>query len=364
MKTTPLCAEHISLGARMVGFSGWNMPVQYSGLMDEHHAVRQSVGLFDVSHMGEFRVKGPDALRFLESITTNHVAKLTDGRIHYTLLTYPEGTIVDDLLIYRFDENNYWMVVNAGNIDKDWSWVTQHATGFDIELTNESDRTAQIAIQGPLAETVLQQLVDRDLSEVPYYHFYEGPVNAVAAVVSRTGYTGEDGFEVYCASEHAVSLWRAMLDKGAEHGIKPAGLGARDTLRLESRMALYGNDIDQTTNALEAGLGWVVKFKKDDPFVGRDALLRIKEEGLVRKLVCFEVTGRGIARHGYPIANASGETIGVVTSGSHSPTLDKAIGMGYVDVAYSEPNTEIAIQVRQKAVAACVVKGPFYQRQK
>ena len=362
LKKTALCQEHEQLGGRMVPFAGWYMPVQYSGLIDEHNAVRNAAGLFDVSHMGEFRVRGPQACEFLESITTNHVQKLTDGRIHYTLLTYPEGTIVDDLLIYKFADDHYLLVVNAGNIDKDWDWVAQKAQAFDVQVNNESDQISQIALQGPLAEKILQPLADSDLSGLTYYHFTEGRVANAHALISRTGYTGEDGFEIYVDNKDAASVWKALLDAGASLGLKPAGLGARDTLRLEARLALYGNDIDQTTTALEAGLGWVVKLKKPFTFVGQQALAQQKKEGCKRRLIGFEVTDRGIARHGYAILNRDGDVIGEVTSGSHSPTLEKAIGMGYVPIEYSEPGTELAIQVRKKSVSAIVVKGPFYQR--
>lgn len=362
LKRTPLCAEHERVGGKMVPFSGWYMPVQYSGLMDEHHAVRRQVGLFDVSHMGEFRIRGPQACEFLETVTTNHVAKLTAGRIHYTLLTYPQGTIVDDLLIYCFEPNHFLAVVNAGNIEKDWEWVSQHAQGFDVEVTNESDLTAQLALQGPKAQQVLQTLVRDSLDDMAYYHFRMDQVAGIEAMVSRTGYTGEDGFEIYVHAQHAVALWRALMKAGEPFQIKPAGLGARDTLRLEARMALYGNDIDHTTSALEAGLGWVVKFKKEPHFVGRDTLLQEKKAGSTRKLIGFELTGRGIARHGYEILSPAGDSIGTVTSGSHSPTLEKSIGMGYVPTEFSAEDADIAIRIRKHIVPAKVVKGPFYQR--
>ena len=362
LKKTPLAGEHEAAGARMVDFGGWYMPVQYSGLVDEHTAVRTAVGIFDVSHMGEVRVKGKDALAFLQRITTNDVSKLSDGQAQYTVMPNEKGTVIDDLLVYRFGPEHYLLVINASTQDKDFAWISKHAADFDVTVANESNDTGQIAIQGPLAQQVLQRMTETALDEIAYYHFREGSVAGIPALISRTGYTGEDGFECYIPADRAAELWRAMVAEGEPEGLKPAGLGARDTLRLESRMHLYGNDMDETTTVLEAGLGWVTKFKKDGDFIGKDVLRAQKKEGLKRKLIGFEMIGKGIARHDYAIVDSDGNTIGQVTSGSHSPTLGKSIGLGYVATEFSKPETTIYIQVRKKVVEARVVKGAFYSR--
>ena len=361
LKRTPLAEEHINLGARMVDFGGWYMPVQYSGLVAEHQAVREKVGLFDVSHMGEVRVTGKDAIAYLEYVTVNKVSSLEDGQAHYTAMAYPEGTVVDDLLIYRHHAENYLLVVNASNIEKDYAWLCQHTGDWDVVVTNESDRTAQIAVQGPQSVALLQELITEDLSSIGYYRFIEAEVGGISGLISRTGYTGEDGFECYIPADQAVTLWRLLLEKGEPYGIQPAGLGARDTLRLEARMHLYGNDMDKTTTLLEAGLGWITKLKKSSDFIGKDALKAQKKEGVKRKLVGFEVTSKGIARHGHPIVDGD-EEIGQVTSGSHSPTLKKSIGLAYVPPEYSSPGTELQIKVRNKIMTANVIKGAFYKR--
>lgn len=361
LKRTPLCDEHEALGARMVDFGGWYMPVQYAGLVDEHKAVRGACGLFDVSHMGEVRVQGAGAKDYLDYLTTNRVGRIEDGQAQYTVMAYENGTVVDDLLIYCIERNHYLLVINAANIDKDVAWLRQHAGPFDVQITDESPRTAQLAIQGPQAEAILNPLTDMDLSDMGYYRFAYTTVDGIHALVSRTGYTGEDGFECYVANQHAAPLWRKLLAAGADHGIQPAGLGARDTLRLEARMHLYGNDMDDTTTVLEAGLGWVCKTKKASDFIGKAALKQQKKAGLTRKLVGFEVQDRGIARQGSVVLNGDAD-VGVVTSGTYGPTVEKSIGMAYVPVAMSEAGTELTIRVRKKELTAKVVKGPFYKR--
>jgi len=362
LKKTPLNEEHRRLGAKMVPFVGWDMPVQYTGVIDEHMAVRTAAGIFDVSHMGEIEVKGKDALAFLQKITTNDVSKLDEGQIHYAGLTYPEGTFVDDLLVYKFKSDHYLLVVNASNTDKDFEWCLKNKTGFDVQIVNRSPEYAQIALQGPGAEKILKPLTDLSLPDMKYYWFAMGKVNGAECIVSRTGYTGEDGFEVYSKLSDAVGIWKAMMEEGMKSGIKPAGLGARDTLRLEAKMALYGNDIDNTTTVLEAGLGWVLKLEKGN-FNGRDVLLKQKEQGLKRKLVGFEMVDKGIARHGYDVVKG-GKKIGYVSSGSHAPFLQKAIGLAYLPSEMSEIGTEFEIDVRGKNLKAVVVKTPFYKRQK
>jgi aminomethyltransferase len=355
---TPLNDVEKELGGKMVDFGGWELPVQYSGILDEHEAVRTKVGVFDVSHMGEVTVKGPQALELLQRSTCNDVSKLANNRAQYNGLLYPNGGFVDDILIYQMAPEDYFVVVNASNTDKDYEWLMQSAQGLDVEVKNVSAEYAQLAIQGPEAERVLQPLTDVDLSTMKYYRFDRGNVNGVPAIVSRTGYTGEDGFEVYLAPEHAPTLMRKL----AELGVKPAGLGARDTLRLEAKMALYGNDIDQDTTPLQADLAWIVKLEKGD-FAGRDVLAHEKAEGPRRKLIGFEMIDRGIGRHGYPIVDGSDE-IGVVTSGTHSPTLKKAIGLAYLPLDKSAPGNEFSILIRGKETRARVVPTPFYKRAK
>ncbi len=361
IKRTPLYECHLEAAGRMVPFAGWEMPVQYSGVMEEHKAVRSSVGLFDVSHMGEIEVLGRRALEFIQYVTCNDASKLTAGRAQYTGLMTPRGTFVDDLLVHKIDDEHYLLVVNAANKDKDYAYLCAQVAAFEhVDVTDRSADFAQLAVQGPRALDVLQRLTEVDLASIRYYRFVEGKVGGSAAIVARTGYTGEDGFEVYLAPEAAPGLWRALLDAGAGEGIVPCGLGARDTLRFEASMPLYGNDIDDTTTPLEAGLDWIVKLDKQ-AFLGREALSRQKAAGIARKLVGFEMRGRGIGRHGYPLW-AAGNRTGVVTSGTHSPTFGKALGMGYVPVAYAEPGSEIEVEIRGQRVAAEVVETPFYRR--
>jgi aminomethyltransferase len=364
LKRTPLFETHKRLGARLVEFGGWEMPVQYSGILEEHRAVRQRAGLFDVSHMGEFRVEGPGALDFLQSLVPNDVSRLAVHQALYTQLCRPNGGTVDDLLIYRLGESEFMTVVNAGTTDKDWAWCTEHAAGRDdVTLTNISDQTALIALQGPLAEQILQGLTDTPLAEIAYYHFRPGVVTGIDCLISRTGYTGEDGFELYCAPERAVDLWDALMVAGQPHGLLPAGLGARDTLRLEAGYALYGHELTDDITPLEAGLGWSVKLNKGDDFIGRQALADEKEHGLRRKLVGIALNDRGIPRAGYPILR-DGQVIGEVTSGTMGPTVERPVAMGYVPAADAAPGTQVAVDIRGKTVPATVVALPFYKRQK
>jgi aminomethyltransferase len=358
LKKTPLNSIEHELGGKMVDFGGWELPVQYSGILDEHDAVRNRVGIFDVSHMGEVVVRGRQALELLQKTTCNDVSKLEDGRAQYNGLLYPTGGFVDDILIYRMAADDYFVVVNASNTEKDYEWLSQEAIGLDVDVRNVSADYAQLAVQGPEAERVLQPLTDVNLANIKYYRFDRGNVDGAPAIVSRTGYTGEDGFEVYVAPHHGARIMRRLVEAGA----KPCGLGARDTLRLEAKMALYGNDIDNSTTPLQADLSWIVKLDKGD-FTGRDVLAREKTEGLPRKLVGFEMIDRGIARHGYAIVEGS-EEIGVVTSGTHSPTLKKAIGLAYLPLDKSAQGSEFSILIRGKETRARVVPTPFYKRAK
>jgi aminomethyltransferase len=358
LKKTPLNALHRELGGKMVDFGGWDLPVQFGGILEEHEAVRTDVGIFDVSHMGELTVKGPQALELLQKTTSNDVSKLDTGRIHYTGLLYPNGGFVDDILIYQNTPTDFFIVVNASNTDKDYEWLRESAKGMDVEVENVSANYAQLAIQGPNAERTLQPFTDLQLADIKYYRFAHGTVDGVPAIVSRTGYTGEDGFEIYIAPEHAPRIMKKLIDAGA----KPCGLGARDTLRLEAKMALYGNDIDDTTTPLQADLGWIVKLDKG-VFAGSDVLSKEKSDGVKRKLVGFEMVDRGIARHGYPVVE-DGQEIGVVTSGTHSPTLKKAIGLAYLPLDKSAPGTEFMVLIRGKETRARVVPTPFYKRAK
>jgi len=357
LKKTPLNQVEHDLGGKMIDFGGWELPVQFTGILDEHAAVRTKAGLFDVSHMGEITVKGPDALSLLQRATCNDVSKLQDGRAHYNGLLYPTAGFVDDILIYRMGADDYFVVVNASNSDKDFEWLADCAKGSDVEVTNRSADYAQLALQGPDAQRILQPLTDTDLASIKYYRFARGKVDGVDAIISRTGYTGEDGFELYVAPSESPRLFRKLLEGGQA---VPCGLGARDTLRLEAKMALYGNDIDETTTPLEADLGWIVKVEKGD-FYGRDVLQREEAEGPKRKLVGFEMVDRGIGRHGYPIVDGS-EEIGVVTSGTHSPTLKKAIGLAYLPLGKSVPGSEFMVLIRGKETRARVVPTPFYKR--
>ena len=360
MKNTALSQKHISLGAKMVPFAGYNMPVSYSGLNDEHATVRNAVGVFDVSHMGEFILKGENALNLIQKVTSNDASVLTDGKAQYSCLPNETGGIVDDLLVYRIDEKTYMLVVNASNIDKDWNWIKQHDT-FGVEMHNISEKTSLLAIQGPNAVLTLQKLTAVNLSEIPYYSFTKGIFCGVEnVVISNTGYTGAGGFEIYFDNEHAEKIWEAIFEAGKEFGIKPIGLGARDTLRLEMGFCLYGNDIDDTTSPIEAGLGWITKFTKD--FTNRAAIEKQKTEGVSKKLVGFEMVDRGIPRHDYQIADANGNIIGKVTSGTQSPTLNIALGMGYVNKEFAKSDSEIFIIIRDKAIKAKVCKIPFLKK--
>jgi aminomethyltransferase len=366
LKRTPLNEAHRRLGGRMVEFGGWDMPVQYSaGTVTEHLRTRTRAGLFDVSHMGEVDVRGPDAIPFVNRLTSNDVTKLIDGQAHYTALTTPQGTVIDDLLVYRLAEDHLLLVVNAGTTDKDWEWIQSHRADENVDLRNASADYCQIAFQGPAAPSILQTLTGTDLSAIKYYHFTLGQVDGVDAIISRTGYTGEDGFEVYAAPDKAEQLWNKMLDAGNyghEDGVLPCGLAARNTLRLEAGMALYGHEINEEITLLEANLGWITKLNKGD-FIGREALARQKEAGVKRKLIGFEVTDRGIARDDQDIL-INGERAGRVTSGSPAPFLKKNIGMGYVPVEFSAAGTAIEVDVRGKRVGAQIVPLPFYTRPK
>ncbi len=364
LKLTPLNAVHRALGAKMVDFGGWDMPVQYpGGIIAEHIAVRTKVGLFDVSHMGEIRVKGPQAMAFLDWLTPNAVQKLAHGQIHYTAFLYENGTFVDDLLLHKISDTEFLLVVNASNVDKDFAWVQQHAATWDVTVTNESDATGQVALQGPRSLDVLQPLVDIDLSQIKYYWFAFGTFQGMPAMFARTGYTGEDGFEVYCPTERTVDVWNAIMESGKAQELTPTGLGCRNTLRLEAKMALYGHEIDDTTNALEADLGWIIKLQKGD-FLGREALAKVKEQGLTRKLVGFRMLEkRDIARDGMAVL-VNGEKAGYVTSGAPSTTCGFNLGCCYVPVALAENGTRIHIDIRGKACEAEVVPTPFYKRAK
>jgi len=360
---TPLNAIHRESGAKMVGFGGWDMPVEYSGLIAEHLAVRSAAGLFDVSHMGEFEVQGPGALAFLQRVTCNDVARLADGQAQYSALPMANGGPVDDVLVYRHAPDRYVLVVNAANLEKDWRWLNDQAPE-NCALRDRSDELSLIALQGPKAQAILQPLTPLPLADIAYYHFAKGTVAGAPAVVARTGYTGEDGFELFVAPERAEPTWRALIEGGKAHGLLPAGLGARDTLRLEARMCLYGKDMDETTTLIEAGLGWIVALGEGKgDFNGRGVLAAQKGSGPPRKLVGFEVVGRGIARHGYPVF-VDGGVSGAVTSGTYAPFLQKSIGLCYLPAARATVGTEIEIDVRGRRVPARVVPTPFYKRKK
>ncbi|MCX7877420.1 MAG: glycine cleavage system aminomethyltransferase GcvT [Ignavibacteria bacterium] len=362
MKRTAFYNIHKSLGAKMMDFAGYEMPVQYEGIISEHMAVRNSVGVFDVSHMGEFFVKGPDALAFIQKCTTNDASKLYPGKVQYSAMCYYDGGIVDDLLVYRFDDY-YMLVVNASNIEKDFSWLSENVTGFEVEIENKSDEFSLLAVQGDNSLPLLQKLTDTDLSSMKYYTFAEGSVAGEKAVISRTGYTGEKmGFEIYFSSSTEVSekIWNEIFKAGEEFNVKPAGLGARDTLRLEAGYCLYGNDIDSTTNTIEAGLGWITKPDKGE-FNGREKIISELNSGNSRRLTGLSVNGRIPARKGYEIC-IKGETSGNVTSGGYSPVLDRNIALGYVPVEYSSPDIELQIKIRNNYITAKTVKLPFYKK--
>ena len=359
MKKTSLYDKHVSLGAKIVPFAGFDMPVQYSGVTEEHFAVREKVGIFDVSHMGQFFIEGPGSLELLQYVTTNDVSTLVDGKAQYSCLPNGNGGIVDDLIVYKMADAKYFVVVNASNIDKDWAHISKFNEKFGAKMTNASDEMSLIAIQGPKATEVLQKLTDVNLSEIPYYNFTVGTVDGVEdVIISNTGYTGSGGFEIYFKNEAAEQLWDALTEAGQEEGLIPCGLAARDTLRLEKGFCLYGNDIDDTTSPLEGGLGWITKLDKGD-FVDKEFIAKQKSEGITKKLVGFELIDKGVPRHDYPVVDAEGNVIGKVTSGTQSPMKKIGIGLAYVDKSHFKIGTEIYIQVRNKNLAAKVVKTPF-----
>ncbi len=360
MRKTRLNPLHRQLNGRMIEFFGWEMPVEYSGIMEEHMAVRNQAGLFDVSHMGEILVTGPQALDLVQYLTPNNAARTHPEKAQYSALTTPQGGFVDDLLVYCLDESRYLLVVNAANTEKDFAWIESHARDFEATVTNVSDQYTQMALQGRRAVDILKGITAVNVEEMASFGVAHCRVAGIDAIVSRTGYTGEDGFEIYTTSPDPGPIWNALLENGQSHGLKPVGLGARDTLRLEACLMLYGNDIDETTSVLEAGLSWLVKFKKGD-FLGREALLRQKEERISRKLAGFEVLGRGIARSHYPVFCA-GEEVSHVTSGTFSPYLKKSIGLAYLPVAFAEIDSEIEVGIRSHRVPARVVELPFYRR--
>jgi aminomethyltransferase len=360
IKKTALHAVHQGLGAKMIPFAGYDMPVRYSSDLDEHHAVRNAVGVFDVSHMGEFWIMGPEALNLIQWVTSNDASKLSPGKVQYSCLPNGKGGIVDDLLVYCIGPEEYMLVVNASNIENDWSWV-ESQNRFGAKMENFSDYISLLAVQGPKAAQVIQKLTDVNLAEIPYYHFKKGTVAGIPnVIISNTGYTGAGGFELYVPNDQVVNLWNALFEAGKPEGIKPVGLGARDTLRLEMGFCLYGNEIDHSTSPIEAGLGWITKFTKD--FVDCNLLKKQKEEGTARKLVGFELIDKGIARGHYPVKDENGNETGMVTSGTMSPTLGKSIGLAYVPAAQSKPGSTIFIDVRGRLLKAEVVSLPFVKK--
>lgn len=361
MKNTAFTHIHEALGAKMALFAGYNMPIQFSGINDEHETVRTKLGVFDVSHMGEIWVKGPKALDFIQYVTTNDASVLFDGKVQYSCFPNGKGGIVDDLLVYKVDDLTYLLVVNASNIDKDWAWLQSQNT-MGAELYNASDEIAQLAVQGPLALKAMQKLTDTPVVDMEYYTFKKLEFAGVKDVIfATTGYTGSGGCEIYMANEDAVKIYEAVMEAGAEYGIKPIGLAARDTLRLEMGFCLYGNDIDDTTSPIEAGLGWITKFTDAKNFINKDIFLKHKTEGTSRRLVGFELIDKGVPRHGYDVVDAEGNKIGIVTSGTMGPSVKKGIGMAYVPTAYMKAGSEIFISIRDKAIKAQVVKVPFYK---
>ena len=361
LRKTPLNAVHRSLGAKMVDFGGWDMPVQYSGIIDEHNAVRNSVGLFDVSHMGEIEIRGPEAAKLVDFVSTNNAAKLKHGQAHYSGLLYEHGGFVDDILVHKVADDNFFLCVNASNQEKDFEHIRSH-NHLNAEVDFASDRYSQLAIQGPHGRATLQKLTPVDLAAIKYYWFTDGEVCGAPARIAHTGYTGEDGYEIYVAPAEAERIWHEVMQAGAEFGIKPCGLGARNTLRLESKMALYGHEIDATISPLEADLSWIVKFEKPE-FVGRETLAKQKESGVTRKLVGFEMCGRGIGRDGYEVL-LDGVPAGWVTSGGPAPTLCKNIGLCYLPVEHAVPGKTIQVVIRNQPVEAVTVETPFYKRAK
>lgn len=360
MKRTPLYNKHLESKGKIIDFGGWELPVEYSGIRAEHDAVRNAAGLFDVSHMGEVTVVGEDAEKYIQKVVTNDISTLKDYQICYTTMCYADGGVVDDLLVYKYNSKRYLLVINASNTDKDFEWLKSHEFG-DVRVSNASSYFAQLAIQGPNAEDILQKLTNKDLNEIEFYHFADDvKIQSISALVSRTGYTGEDGFEIYLASEDGAKLWDMLLEAGKDYGLIPAGLGARDTLRFEAALPLYGQEIDKDITPLEAGLGFCVKLLKDD-FIGKDALAKQKAEGLKRKLVGFEMIERGIPRSHYEVY-ADGKKIGYVTTGSMSPTLNKNIGLALLEAEYAKEGTEIEVEIRNKNVKAKIVRKPFYTK--
>ncbi|PKV51208.1 aminomethyltransferase [Aquimarina sp. MAR_2010_214] len=359
MQNTALTEIHTALGAKMVPFAGYNMPVSYEGVNIEHETVRKGVGVFDVSHMGEFLITGPNALDLIQKVTSNDASKLVDGKAQYSYLPNDKGGVVDDLIVYRIADQKYLMVVNASNIKKDWDWISGHNT-MNADMRDLSDEYSLLAIQGPKAAAAMQSLTSVDLEAMKFYTFEVSDFAGIEhVIISATGYTGSGGFEIYCKNSEVEQIWSKVLEAGADYGIKPIGLAARDTLRLEMGYCLYGNDINDTTSPIEAGLGWVTKFSKD--FINADALAKEKEHGAERKLIGFELDERGIPRHDYDIVDGNGNTIGIVTSGTMSPSLGKGIGLGYVPSVFAKPGSKINIQVRKNAIPATVVKLPFYK---
>lgn len=358
MKQTALTNLHISLGAKMAEFAGYNMPISYSGIKEEHLQVRNGVGVFDVSHMGEFLLEGPSALEHIQHITSNDASKLVNGQAQYSCLPNENGGIVDDLIVYKMNDEKYFLVVNASNIEKDWNWISKH-NHFGTKMTNLSDEMSLLAVQGPKAISALQKLTSVDLSSIAYYHFVEGTFAGVDnIIISATGYTGSGGFELYIPNKDVETLWNKIFEAGAEFGILPIGLAARDTLRLEMGYCLYGNDIDDTTNPIEAGLGWITKLTKED-FIGKSFAQNFKENGIARKLVGIEMIDRGIARHDYEVVNENNEVIGKITSGSQTPSLEKSIAMAYINAPFHKLGSEVFVKVRDKNLKAVVVKMPF-----
>lgn len=361
MKKTALYDVHVALGAKMVPFAGYEMPVQYTGVNVEHECVREGVGVFDVSHMGEFLISGPGALPLIQKVTSNDASTLTIGRAQYSCMPNGKGGIVDDLIVYKIKDEQYLLVVNASNMEKDWNWISSH-NSFGAEMRDLSDDYSLLAIQGPKAVEAMQSLTSVDLSEIKYYHFEVADFAGIEhVIISATGYTGSGGFEIYCKNSEVKQVWDKVFEAGSDFGIQPIGLAARDTLRLEMGFCLYGNDIDDTTSPLEAGLGWITKLNKED-FIDKDFLSKQKEAGVSRKLVAFEMVDRGIPRHDYRILSESGDVIGKVTSGTMSPSMKVSIGLGYVETAYSSVDSEIFVEIREKPVKAKVVKLPFYKK--
>ncbi len=361
-KKTALYDSHKKHGGKIVNFAGWALPVEFEGLIAEHEAVRTAAGIFDVSHMGEVEIKGNQAQEFLQSLVTNDISVLKDNQILYTFMCYPHGGIVDDFLIYKFADKHFFLVLNAGNLDKDLKWLEEHRADFDVDIIDLSQDISEIALQGPKSEKILQKLTDTDLSSLGAFYCKRNVIiDGLDTIISRTGYTGEDGFEIYLSNDNIVQLWESLLDVGREEGIKPAGLGARDTLRFEAGLPLYGNELSEDITPLEAGLGFFVKLDKEEDFIGKDALAKQKEEGLKRKIVAFEMLERGIPRQGYQVLG-DGKKIGSVTTGYYSPTLKKSIGKAMIDIEYSKLETPIEIKIRKRILKARTVKGRFYSR--